>query len=81
MKTVKYSKNRKTVEIPIGHSSARKQRAQNFFTEKKNQKLETEKFYIIILLLDGCAVVLCAHFTIRQNMLAAVIALWLELYI
>jgi hypothetical protein len=28
-------KNRKTVEIPIGHSSARKQRAQNFFSEKK----------------------------------------------
>lgn len=49
MKTVKYRRNRKTVEIPIGHSSARKQRAQNF-SVRKNQKSETEEFYIIILL-------------------------------
>lgn len=65
-------KNRKTVEIPIGHSSAWKQRAQNFFSKKKNQKSETGKFYIIILLLDGCAVELWAFYnlaTIRQNML------------
>lgn len=65
-------KNRKTEEIPIGHSSARKQRAQNFSARKKNQKSETEKFYIIILLPDGCAVELCEFYnlaTIRQNML------------
>lgn len=69
----------KTEKIPVGHSSALKQRARNFFS-KKNQKLETEKFYIIILLLNGCAVELWAFnncTTIRQNMLS----LLLELYI
>ena len=73
-------KNRKTEEIPIGHSSARKQRAQNFSARKKNQKSETEKFYIIILLPDECAVELCELYNTTKYA-SAVIALWLELYI
>ena len=32
-------KNRKTEEIPIGHSSARKQRAQNFSARKKKPEI------------------------------------------
>lgn len=37
-------KNRKTVEIPIGHSSARKQRAQNFFSKKKTRNRRQKSF-------------------------------------